>query len=513
MKNRIMPSIFLLALLFLFACSSYSYSKKYDEEKEEEISRPQSQPIEIEEIKTQAITHIPSYVIDLNINPEEMRVSGVLSVDFVNTSTYALHNIYFNIPLNSFSPNATISPFLPNLKEAVFPHGHFYGYIGITAAIGNLRALDFTLYENLLRVYLQSPLYQGEAIEIGLSFEAQIPKIAHRTGGNDNAIWLGSFLPRLSVLGEGGWHNYSFLPVGNPFKTQTSNFLVNITTPPNYIVASAGSSFSIQREFSETTTIESHFSRDLAFAILGDAYIAASTTSPRGANITLFHTTGDADDFEEILNLSKEAFDHFSERIGANPQSIFKIIQVDLFAPISIKYPGLTFVDERLLFSNAFPIVLVQDIGHQWFYNVVGNNPVAEPWLAYGLVNYLALGFLFDGNQEQISKHARQVYENLQNSLDYMEHSRLGMGLSDYQSWQHFQNIQINRGMLLFYSLEQKMGSESFTAFLKKYYQTFAFEIATVEVMRAVAEEVFSYCLKDFFEEWINSKGLPEIFF
>ncbi|MCL2350681.1 MAG: M1 family metallopeptidase, partial [Defluviitaleaceae bacterium] len=458
------------------------------------------------------ITHIPSYNIDLTINPDAMRINGVLRVDFVNTSNEPVDRIIFNMPLNAFRDEATRQPFFTNFETRIFGGGRDFGYIDIMTATVNLVPSAFYVHDNIMGIWLQQTVPPGGSLDMGLVFEARIPSISHRTGANDYAMWLGNFLPSLAVLSDEGWHTYEYYRAGNPFFNQTSNFMVNITTPPNFAIASTGTSATIRGDHANSTTIEAVLVRDFAFAVLSDAYQVQRATSDEGVNISLFFNSISSQDnytVQNILDTASAAFSYFTERIGANPHNNFEIAEVRLFNVDTQKYPGMSFVDLHHMRSPAIHNTIVRDIAHQWFFNVVGNNPVTEPWLSHGLASFLALGFHM--SDAHISAHIRRLHANLSATMYYMEHPELTRGLGYYQSWTDFRNIQHTRGMIFFYALQQEMGAAAFEEFLRAYYEQYAFRIATASAMMDVAERIHGYPLGNFFEQWANSPVLPEL--
>jgi len=456
--------------------------------------------------------HIPDYMVNLEINPEERFVSGVMTISFQNTSAYALDRVFFNMSLNAFAEGFPYSPFLPAFERNIFNHGPDFGRIDVLHATINLNPAEFDVKHTLLTIYLDEYLASEDVVEIGLAFEARIPRISHRTGGNDYAMWLGNFLPTLPVFSDGHWHIYPYYPVGSPFFTQTSNFLVNITAPYNYTVVSTGHGVRDEGEVSASTSIEAGLVRDFAFAVLSPAYNSRRILTDAGIEISIYYREAFEDDeiVDAILATAQAAFEFFAARIGTYPYLTFVIVESELFMRDSIKYPGMMFVDSQHLRSNAVHGSIVRDVGYQWFYNMVGNNPVTEPWLSHGLVSFLQLSLTMD--EDEIHQHMLGIHQQLERVFNRMYYTELSRSLDYFNSWADFRNVQLFRGKLLFYDLWQKMGSDEFDQFVRTYFERYAFSIATAQGMMAVAKEIHPEPLDDFFHDWINSPTLPFIF-
>jgi aminopeptidase N len=56
---------------------------------------------------------------------------------------------------------------------------------------------------------------------------------------------------------------------------------------------------------------------------------------------------------------------------------------------------------------------------------------------------------------------------------------------------------------LFFVALRERMGSETFDAFLREYTESLAWGIATPELLQSLAEEHCACDLDDLFHEWV----------
>ena len=471
------------------------------------VEEPDSEPAEIINLIS---PFVPNYVINIDVIPSEHIVTGAVQVSFQNTSEYMIDKVLFNIPFNVFSQDFDGIVSLPAFEGRIFQRGHFYGYMNVVAATVNLVPAVFSLDTTMLAVYLDEHLQPGQHTDIHIAFEAFVPPISHRTGANENAMWFGNFLPTLAVFDDGLWHLNTFFPVGHPFLTPSGNYDVSITTPPLFfVIAGTGGVRSQHAEFA-TTTFELLLARDFAFAVFSDVYSHSRLQTDSGADISVYHQQTGADiDIDAILATAEVAFDYFSARIGTLPYSAIDIAEVELFFNNTIAYPGMIFVDSRFFHSHSLHNAISRDMGLQWFYNVVGHNPISEAWLAHGLVAFLQLGL--DMDNDEISAHAKTVHRNLAESFDDIEFTQLSRDLGHYNAWLEFHNVHGQRGMLLFYSLWRTMGDEAFDEFLRLYYQRYAFSIATSEGLIRAAEKIHGEPLDEFFDGWINSPALPAL--
>jgi hypothetical protein len=318
---------------------------------------------------TPAALAIPDYAINLEIFPQERTVSGVAAISFQNTSTYALDKVFLNLPLNAFAEDYLYPPFLPTQEGRIFQHGYEFGGIEIDLVTINLNPAEFAMDGTVLAIQMEENLPPGAPVEIGLVFEAHVPRLSHRTGGNDYAMWFGNFLPQLPVLSEDNWHIYPYYPVGNPFFSAISNYRVNITAPTEYTVVSTGFEVRSEGETHTVTSISVDQERDFAFVLLSPDYDSRGILTEAGVDITIYFRGNWEDDaaIDDILNTARVAFDFFESRVGTYPYQSFDIIETELFIQGTIKYPGIMFVDSRHMRTPAVHNSITRDIGHQWF--------------------------------------------------------------------------------------------------------------------------------------------------
>jgi len=158
---------------------------------------------------------------------------------------------------------------------------------------------------------------------------------------------------------------------------------------------------------------------------------------------------------------------------------------------LSIYDPGLSF------FEGA----TTHEVAHQWFYSTVGNNQVDEPWLDESLTQYATMLYYGDA-------YGPNGYEGFRDSLVGRwrrvegEEIPVGMPVEAYDETE-YSAIVYGRGPLFFEALEKEMGKDEFAAFLKDYYQTFKYDIATTQGMKVLAEQHCGCDLTPLFEKWI----------
>lgn len=447
------------------------------------------------------------YNISIDVNPETNEVNGIEKIKFKNRTELKFNKIYFNTYLNAFSRGSENKPYFDEFKNKVFKYGESYGYMDIMNVSMNNEDLKFTLDGTILCVELDEPLNQEATAEITIQFHAKIPKICHRTGSNDKAMWFGNFLPTLAVYDSDGWHTENYYPAGEPFYGRISNYNVKISTPKDYKVIGSGESQVSVKEDKSITTFKTKMSRDFAFAVSKN-FEKSTKTSKLGIDINFYHYSN-IKDIDTFLDTAANSIDYYSSVIGTYPYESLDIVETELFISGGMEYPQIIFMDSEYLKNEASYKTLSHEIAHQWYYNIIGNNQIKYAWLDEGMSNFIQDGVFYDNSQ--IKDKMETEYNNLKNKLPQLELKKLDTSTKDYSTWFNYYNIQYVKSKLMIYSLKLKMGDIKFNEFLKTYYSKYSFKVVTKEDFISTAEDIYGSELKQFFNDWLEGEELPPL--
>ncbi len=72
----------------------------------------------------------------------------------------------------------------------------------------------------------------------------------------------------------------------------------------------------------------------------------------------------------------------YDQRIGAYPFSELDVVATPTSAG-GIEYPGLVVIADSLYKEDTTfrEVVVAHEVAHQWWYSLVGNDQIDEPWL------------------------------------------------------------------------------------------------------------------------------------
>ncbi|NLJ88045.1 MAG: M1 family metallopeptidase [Epulopiscium sp.] len=511
-KSIMFFNIIIILFLVLAGCSN----KRYD------VSNKEKEPVVVildessnkdNESKSNSlkdsntVTKYSNYKVNLKIDPVKRTFEGIQKVNFTNNTKDNLEGILFNLYLNAYQKNSKIKPYVLEFEDKVYKEGFDEGFILIESVLINNAEVVFNQSETFLDVILNEPVSPDEEIEITIQFKGKTPKASHKMGANDKVMWMGNFLPVLSVYDENGWNRYSSYPIGDSFFTRVSNYSVSVTTPKEYTVVGTGIETEIENETEKTTTIEAKMVRDFALAISNKFHTESIETKDNIA-INLYYTSSIGVDEKTVLEIAEKTMELYSNTFGSYPYAELDIIEGNMYNSSGAEYSALVVADYKVLRGISSQEIIAHLIGHQWFYNIVGNNPIKEPWLDEALITYLT-NYIFY-TEDEIDIIMKNKRKELNKIIDPMRETSLNSELGDFSTWDSYYNIHYYRGEIMFHALRDKMGEEKFQEFLKKYYEQYAYKIAKKEGFMELAEETYGSSLRMFFYQWMKAEKLPK---
>jgi aminopeptidase N len=145
---------------------------------------------------------------------------------------------------------------------------------------------------------------------------------------------------------------------------------------------------------------------------------------------------------------------------------------------------------------------VTHEAGHQWFYNLVGNDQLDEPWLDESLTQFVTWEYFANqygaGGANGFESSLRGRWARVDDQA-----IPIGMPVADYEG-AAYSAIIYGRGALFFDALREEMGKEDFDAFLKDYVASNSWGIGTGENMKELAENHCGCNLTSLYEEWVN---------
>jgi aminopeptidase N len=427
------------------------------------------------------------YHIDVEISRDRRRVEGHEKVRYTNQENGSLDDVYFRLFPNATGGEAIVS--------------------GVKVGDQDVEAV-YEFEDSAVRVPLPDALQPGETVDIEMGFEVKVPL---EMAGNygllvyyDDVLALDGFYPVIPVYDDEGW-NVEVPPANADTSYYDASFyLVRVTAPADLVVVASGIEVGRESEGGEQVlTFAAGPARDFYIAA-SDRYVVVSDTVGETTINSYVLSDGKDDRTELSLHAGVGALESFGTRFGTYPYTEFDIASTPMLA-LGIEYPGVTGITLSLYEPDAEMVALegtiVHEIGHQWFYNVVGNDQVDEPWLDEAVVQYVVGLYYADTYGAQAQQAWQDGLDQRWSRVGYAE-IPIGKPAESYEG-REYGAIVYGRGPLFIAALAEEMGQDTFDAFLKDYYQTHRWGIGTGEAFRGLAEHHCQCDLTALFEEWV----------
>ncbi|MCP4361511.1 MAG: M1 family metallopeptidase, partial [Chloroflexi bacterium] len=188
----------------------------------------------------------------------------------------------------------------------------------------------------------------------------------------------------------------------------------------------------------------------------------------------------------------------------------FDVLSTPMLA-LGIEYPGIVgitlpaFDPAEEVAGLPFPIMLesvvAHEAAHQWFYNIIGNDQIDEPWLDEAHAQYVTWLYYVDTYGEANAQGYRVSWDG---RWQRVEKAEIPIGLPAYEyEGSEYGAIVYGRGPIFVETLAEEMGQDAFDEFLRDYYETHQWGIATTESYRQLAEERCGCDLGELFKAWV----------
>jgi hypothetical protein len=434
-----------------------------------------------------------AYYLDVQLGDDLASLQGRERVRYTNQDNKALDAIYFQLFPNQAGGKTSISAAQVDGKEAQ------------------------TVYEtdrSAVKVPLPAPLQPGQRVVLQLDFKVEIPTSIGGSYGLfgylDHILVLDGFYPAIPAYDEHGWHAGKVPPNSDTTFQDASFYVVRVTAPSALTLVTSGvQTERTQKDNQQTVTFAAGPARDFYMAASDRFTVISETIGETRVNSYAFKDS--LAGAQVTLKAAVNAIKIFSAHFGVYPYTEFDVVSTPMQGASGIEYPGMTGInymmyDLKTANNGNLEATVAHEVGHQWFYNIIGNDQINEPWVDESVTQY-ATGLYF------LDMYGKSGMEGYRNSWlarwDRTERSLVPIGLpaGSYQP-KEYSAIVYGRGPLFVEALAQKMGT-AFDPFIRDYYQTYQWQVSTAAGFKQLAEKHCQCDLNPLFTEWVDP--LPSV--
>lgn len=365
-----------------------------------------------------------NYKINVKLNDVEHSLSAYIEIEYINNSPNTLDFIYFHLWPNAYKNGETAlaKQKLENSTYRWFEKEYNTGYID---------SLDFKIdgkkanweYDNhhidICKLELNEPLKPGERIIITTPFYVKIPScFISRFGHGGQSYQITQWYPKPAVYDKYGWHQMPYLNMGE-FYSEFGSYDVSITLPKNYVVGATGD---LQNEeelkwlnelAKKTEQIKNFDKTDRSFPksdsvlktirykqknIHDFAWFADKRFHVLKGERKMPHTgkkvtcwamflNKEADLWQHSIEYIGDALYYYSQWYGDYPYNNCTAVHSSISAGSGMEYPNITVIGDSRK-DMALEMVIMHEVGHNWFYGMLGFNEREYPWLDEGINSF-----------------------------------------------------------------------------------------------------------------------------
>jgi hypothetical protein len=484
------------------------------------------------------------YIMDISFNPESDIITGSETLTYVNNSPDTLQFVYFHLYQNAFIPGSyqdirRIGVGDNDIHELEESQQGGSNIASLEDANGE--SLNFKVVDTNMKVWLNKPLPPGGNTIFSLQFTTKFSDHDARMHKGDDYYVATHWYPRMAVYDfKRGWNNDFHL--GREFYGDFGTFEWNLTLPAHYIVDGTGrllnrdevmpialrqkidiTQFKDKDPLEPVTIITEPTDETKTWVFKAEkVHDVAWIASPSfrigiaewdGIKVYSYAREQNAAKWQDAAHIGALFIEDYSIRWGR--YSYHKMIVSDV--EDGMEYPMLTADSGG---SPGYIGLLGHEIGHNWFYGLVGSNETYRAFLDEGFTNFITAvsmdSIWGQGSATQYEKwyaskfYPRKSRKYIRNDLRYMRFARSGFEVdplnthSDYfNEYSNYRLVYSKTASMLF-NLQYTLGTETLNKVMQTYFSRFLFQHPYPEDFIKVAEEVSDKKLDWFFHQWLD---------
>lgn len=472
--------------------------------------------------------------INVTLDDTKHSLTADIELEYINHSSDTLNDIWFHLWPNAYKDrNSALCKQLVNSGDPSL-------YFANEEERGYIDSINFTIdnqethweydkaHQDICVIHLKKPLLPGNRIFIRTPFYVKLPSARFsRLGHIGQAYAITQWYPKPAVYDQRGWHPMPYLTQGE-FYSEYGSFEVSITLPSNYVVGATGdlqtaseiewmdmrskqnlyidpkNLFPPSSAEKKTITFKQQNVHDFGWFADKRFHVAkGEVTLPRtGKKVTTWalYTNAEADIWSKATEYINDALLYYSDWVGDYPYNQCTAVDGTIAAGGGMEYPNVTIIGTS---GNAFMLetVIAHEVGHNWFYGILGSNERDHPWMDEGMNSLIETRYVLKkypperfGNQNELSA---SLSGGKILGLDKMNYHQTA--LLEYQIPASIKQDQPIEGPAAGYTTIN-YGSVVY----KK--TALAFEY----LLAYLGEDVFNKCMTSYFDTWKFRHPYPE---
>jgi aminopeptidase N len=238
-------------------------------------------------------------------------------------------------------------------------------------------------------------------------------------------------------------------------------------------------------------------------------YTTTSVKSEKAVDISVNTIAAKPEAVTPLADAVGKIFDFYTEKFGPAPAPGLRIVEVE-----GANWTSQWSIGTLLLPSSQFrkdfdAPALATAIAHQWFpLKIAVQDPGADAWMVDGMAVFASL--LYFEKSLAPAEAQEHIHRALIKALGYEGDTTIRQAGDLEKNSPEYHSLVEYKGAYVFRMLRWLIGEENFDKLLARYTQEFQNTPASTEAFEKLASEIAGGDLHYFFDQWINSSGVPE---
>ena len=500
-----------------------------------------------------------NYKINVRLDDKNHELFADETIEYINHSPNELTFIYMHLWPNAYKNDSSA------LAKQLLENNETSFYFSSEKDKGYIDQIDFKINGNsvkweldskdadICKIILNQPLKSNEKLIITTPFHVKIPLgIFSRLGHMGESYQITQWYPKPAVYDMNGWKQMPYLNQGE-FYSEFGSFDVSITLPKNYVVGATGDLVDgeselqwLEAKVKETESISTfpkndsfpvsdpetktlHYTQNKVhdFAWFADKrfhVLKGETELPhtkRKITTWAMFTNSEANLWKNSISYINDAVYYYSLWNGDYPYNQVTAADGALSAGTGMEYPNVTIIGKS---GSSFGLetVIMHEVGHNWFYGILGSNERIHPWLDEGINSFYENRYIetkypdatliggYSDSRLATRLDLTRYKHKKQYELAYLwnaaknEDQPIELPAYDYTNF-NYGGIVYAKTAIVFDYLMAYIGEKKMDEAMKQYFETWKFKHPQPKDLRQILESVSGKNLSWFFDDMILS--------
>ena len=497
-----------------------------------------------------------SYDIEVTLNDTDRTLTAFEKLTYKNNSSDTLEFIWFHL-----WPNAYKSDSSAMAKQFIRLGSTRFLYTKEKNR-GYIDSLDFSVdgvnatweYHNdwidVAKLILPEPLLPGKTILIETPFFVKLPRVVSRLGHTGKHFEITQWYPKPAVYDKDGWHPMPYLNMGE-FYSEFGTFDVKITLPENYRIMATGDMVDGEKELawldslavigdslknlskkelakyskennpkkkkkkkgSDKDSLKTYQNKTIHFRqknVHDFAWFADPNwivqkgelqldDSSRQITLWSMYLPKNAWLWRKSLEYLHDSGLWYSRFYGDYPYSHISAVDGDMSAGGGMEYPNITVIS-RSGSEDLLEYVIMHEVGHNWFYGILGTNERDHAWMDEGINEFTGI------------RYWEKKYSDRDNRFVFIDQIQNKWGIGKNVDMSYFQYSGYSSGATKADAQPLSISSDE-NYFYRNYGQNYS-KVAVMMryLLHYLGEEKIDKIMQDYYSSWKFKHPGPDDF-